>query len=161
MNSLRILTRLAPSLRSISHEMAFRKVPNQELIRKELQVPCFQSVRNYAKGGDRKKEKGKNPTKVEVNEEQLSSVVNLEKLKTQVEKSLAVMKDEFVKNLSLRSTTGAIETLKVSVDGKEVELQEIGQIIRKNPKTIVINLLGFPQLIPQVRHEIDHSMRSV
>lgn len=150
MNSLRILSRLGPSLHVIRYEVAFRHVGNQEIIRKELQLPVLLSVRNYAKGGDRKKEKGKNATKIEVNEEQLSSVVNLEKLKTQMEKSLTVMKDEFVKNLSIRSTTGAIETLKVNVDGKEIELQEIGQIIRKNPKTIVINLLGFPQLIPQV-----------
>lgn len=74
-----------------------------------------------------------------------------------MDKTMLTLKDEFVKNLSLRSSTGAIETLKVSADGKDYELQELGQIIRKNPKTIVINLLGFPQLIPQVLQSLSKS----
>lgn len=106
-------------------------------------------MRNYSKGKDKKKE-SKNPTKVFINEEQLASVVNVDNLKSQMERCMVIMKEEFAKNLSLRSTTGAIETLKVSADGKDYELQELGQIIRKNPKTIVINLIGFPQLIPNV-----------
>lgn len=150
MLSLRNLIRLAPALRYIKCEPVACQFLTQELIKRELQVPTFQPTRNYAKGKDKKKEKGKNPTKIEINEEQLASVVNLEKFKSLMDKSMSTMKDEFVKNLSLRSTTGAIETLKVNADGKDYELQELGQIIRKNPKTIVINLLGFPQLIPQV-----------
>lgn len=150
MFSLRNLSRLAPVLRGIKCDGIARQSLIQGIVRKELEAPSFQSVRNYAKGKDKKKEKGKKPAKVEINEEQLASVINVDQLRSQMEKTLTLMKDEFVKNLSLRSTTGAIETLKVNADGKEFELQELGQIIRKNPKTIVINLLGFPQLIPQV-----------
>lgn len=87
---------------------------------------------------------------VELNEEQMGSVINVEQLNIHMQKAIGVMKDEFVKNLSLRSTTGAIETLKIGVDGKDFELQELGQIVRKNPKTIVINMVAFPQTIPQV-----------
>lgn len=157
MLSLRNLIRLAPALRLIKRETVGCLSVTQEITRNDLQVPSFQPIRNYAKGKDKKKEKGKNPTKVEVNEEQLGSVVNLEKFKSQMDKIMTTMKDEFVKNLSLRSSTGAIETLKVNADGKEFELQELGQIIRKNPKTIVINLLGFPQLIPQVIQTLNKS----
>lgn len=149
MFSLRNVARLAPAFRLVRSEVVHHQVLIQEILKIEHPVASLQFTRNYAKGKDKGKDKSKK-LKVEVNEEQLSSVVNLEKLKAQMEKSLATMKDEFVKNLSLRSSTGAIETLKVSVDGKECELQELGQVIRKNPKTIVINLLGFPQLIPQV-----------
>lgn len=147
MFSLRNLTRLAPILRSFKCEAV---VWQSAVIKIRPEVLAIQPTRNYAKGKDKGKEKGKKPVKVEINEEQIGAVVNLEKLRTQMDKALTTMKDEFVKNLSLRSTTGAIETLKVNADGKEYELQEIGQVIRKNPKTIVINLLGFPQLIPQV-----------
>lgn len=153
MLSLRNLCRLTPALNGFRCDNIVRQSLIQGILRKELQVP----TRNYAKGKDIKKEKGKKGVKIEINEEQLSTVVNLEHLKTQMEKSLTTMKDEFVKNLSLRSTTGAIETLKVNADGKEFELQELGQIIRKNPKTIVINLLGFPQLIPQVLQTLNKS----
>ncbi|CRK99416.1 CLUMA_CG012650, isoform A [Clunio marinus] len=128
------------------------------VIRKEFQSPLLQPTRYYAKGKDRgTKDKIKKPIKIDMNQEQLNSIVDTSKIKMQMEKKLAIMKDEFVRNLSLRSSTGAIETLKVNADGKEYELQEIGQIIRKNPKTIVINLLGFPQLIPEVLKTINTS----
>uniref|UniRef100_U5EVR6 Ribosome-recycling factor, mitochondrial n=1 Tax=Corethrella appendiculata TaxID=1370023 RepID=U5EVR6_9DIPT len=112
-------------------------------------------IRNYAKGKDKKKDKSKG--KVHVNEEQLKSVINLDGLKTQMEKSLNQMRDDFIKNLSLRSTSGSIESLPVSFDGAEHELQELGQIVRKNPKTIVINMISFPQAIPQVLEAIKKS----
>lgn len=147
MLSLRNLSRLLISSRVILNEN-LSKAPSL-LVRNAPQAISVQIVRNYAKGKDKKRDT-KNATKVVVNEEQLASVINIDNLKTQMEKCMVTMKDEFGKNLSLRSTTGAIETLKVSADGKDYELQEIGQIIRKNSKTIVINLIGFPQLIPNV-----------
>lgn len=117
----------------------------------------YQQIRKYAKGKDKQKKDSKKPAKVEINQEQLASVINADQMKHQMDKVMDTMKDEFIKNLSLRSTTGAIETLKVNVDGKDVELQEIAQVIRKNPKTIVINLIGFPQLISQVLQSINKS----
>lgn len=154
MLSFRNLSRLIVSSRLILTENASR---TPKLLAKNApQAISVQIVRNYAKGKDKKKD-GKNPTKVFVNEEQLANVINLDNLKSQMEKSMTIMTDEFAKNLSLRSTTGAIETLKVSADGKDYELQELGQIIRKNPKTIVINLIGFPQLIPNVLQALSKS----
>lgn len=110
-----------------------------------------QIIRHYAKGKDKKKDnKNKKNVKLEINEHLLSSKINLEQLNTQFQKSLETMRDEFIKNLSLRSTTGSIETLKVPVEGKDHELQELAQIVRKNPKTIVVNMISFPQAIPSV-----------
>lgn len=154
MISLRNVSRLLISSRLILTET----IPRAPAIiaRNAPQAISVQIVRNYSKGKDKKKE-SKNPTKVFINEEQLGSVINVDNLKTQMEKCMVIMKDEFMKNLSLRSTTGAIETLKVSADGKDYELQELGQIIRKNPKTIVINLIGFPQLIPNVLQALSKS----
>lgn len=114
-------------------------------------------VRYYAKSKDKKKDKGKKAAKVEVNESQLREIINLDSLNNQMQRAVDLMRDEFIKNLSLRSTTGAIETLKVTVDGKEHELQELGQIARKNPKTIIVNMIAFPQTIPDVLKAIEKS----
>lgn len=151
---LRNLARIVATSRVILNENLHRAPPL--IARSAPQAISIEFVRNYAKGKNIKKD-NKNPTKVFVNEEQLASVVNLDNLKSQMDKCMVTMRDEFAKNLSLRSTTGAIETLKVSADGKEHELQELGQIIRKNPKTIVINLIGFPQLIPNVLQALSKS----
>ncbi|XP_058125636.1 ribosome-recycling factor, mitochondrial [Anopheles ziemanni] len=116
-----------------------------------------QSVRYYAKGKDKKKDKKGTTTKVQINEEQLTSLINLEGLRTQMEKSLTTMKEDYAKNLSLRSTTGSIETLRITYEGKDYQLQELGQVVRKNPKTIVVNLISFPQTIPAVLQAIQRS----
>uniref|UniRef100_A0AAG5D9P0 Ribosome-recycling factor, mitochondrial n=1 Tax=Anopheles atroparvus TaxID=41427 RepID=A0AAG5D9P0_ANOAO len=114
-------------------------------------------VRYYAKGKDKKKDKKGSPAKVQINEEQLNGLIDLDGLRAQMEKSLTTMKEEYVKNLSLRSTTGSIETLRISFDGKDYQLQELGQVVRKNPKTIVVNLISFPQTIPAVLQAIQRS----
>ncbi|XP_023168020.2 ribosome-recycling factor, mitochondrial [Drosophila hydei] len=119
----------------------------------------LQQARSYAKGKDRKKEKGGKgkPVKVEINEQQLRELINLDALNAQMEKSVLQMKDDFIKNLSLRSTSGAIDTLRIKVDGAEHELQELAQISRKNPKTIIVNMIAFPQTIPDVLRAIEKS----
>ena len=45
----------------------------------------------------------------------------------------------------------------MSLEGKEYELQELAQIVRKNPKTIVINMSIFPQAIPAALQAIQKS----
>lgn len=45
-------------------------------------------------------------TKVQVNENLLSEVVDVESLKKQLQKAIELLKNDFTKNLSLRSTTG-------------------------------------------------------
>ncbi|KAJ8948320.1 hypothetical protein NQ318_019304 [Aromia moschata] len=113
------------------------------------------SVRHYAKGKDKKKEKGK--SKVQINESQISQVVNVETVRIQMQKTVDHLKDEFVKHLSLRSTTGAIEMLPVHFDGKDHTLQELAQVVRKNPKTIVVNMSIFPQAIPSALKSLEKS----
>lgn len=159
MYSFRALHRLSSVQKLFQRSGIVRGLLVQEEIQNETLFfgQHKQQARYYAKSKDIKKDKGKKPVAVIINQEQLSSHVNLEKLNDQMSKTLSVMKEEFVKNLSLRSSTGAIETLKVNADGKEYELQELGQIVRKNPKTIVINLLGFPQLIPHVLQALNKS----
>ncbi|XP_055607899.1 ribosome-recycling factor, mitochondrial [Uranotaenia lowii] len=114
-------------------------------------------IRNYAKGKDKKKEKKGSSGKVHINEHQLAEVINLESLRTQMEKSINNLKDDYIKNLSIRSTTGSIETLIVSFEGKDYQLQELAQVVRKNPKTVVVNLVSFPQTIPSVLQAIQKS----
>lgn len=108
--------------------------------------------RNYAKNTSKQKEKMRNKglkfTKFHMTDEQLSVIVNVDSYKKKLQKSLDTLEDEFIKNLSLRSTTGSIETIKVKFETEEHELQDIAQIIRKNPKTIIINMASFPQMIP-------------
>ncbi|XP_053608837.1 ribosome-recycling factor, mitochondrial [Plodia interpunctella] len=104
--------------------------------------------RNYAKSKDKGKDKKGKGGKVEINPQMMSELVPVDKVKDRCNKVIEKMKEDFAKNLSLRSTTGSIESLPVKFEGKDYELQELAQIVRKNPKTIVINFGSFPQAIP-------------
>lgn len=116
--------------------------------------PCTIIVpaRHYAKSKDKAKikarDKGVKFAKIQLTNEQLQEIIDLDHLNSQMAKAVDTMRLEFIQNLSLRSTTGSIETLRVSVDGQDHELQELAQIVRKNPKTIVVNMASFPQTIP-------------
>lgn len=132
--------------------------PMQQTLRRYEKVTTnnFVIFRNYSKSKDRGKDK-KKPVKVEINPIQMSELVNVDKLKQRCNDAIEKMKDDFAKNLSLRSTTGSIESLPVKFEGKDYELQELAQILRKNPKTIVLNFASFPQVIPDALKAIANS----
>nr|CAD7423280.1 unnamed protein product [Timema monikensis] len=75
--------------------------------------------------------------KVEINEQQLSEVIKVDTLKGQMQRAVDHMKEEYVKNLSLRSTTGSMESLQVNFDGKEVT-KEHRENLAKNAKTLYV-----------------------
>ncbi|XP_022113207.2 ribosome-recycling factor, mitochondrial [Pieris rapae] len=114
-------------------------------------------IRNYAKSKDRGKEKkGKTP-KVDINPTMMAELVDVNKIKSRCQTSIDKMREDFAKNLSLRSATGSIESLPIKYEGKDYELQELAQVIRKNPKTLVIDFSSFPQVIPDVLKAIHSS----
>ncbi|KAL6447713.1 hypothetical protein ACFW04_000107 [Cataglyphis niger] len=100
------------------------------------------------KGKDRGKDKKKQKAQhIDYNE--MKQVVDVNKLTSQLEKTVEILKNDFVKYLSMRSTVGAIEELSVKFEGKDYTLQELAQISRK-PKLIVLNVSTFPQAIPNI-----------
>ncbi|XP_015608513.1 ribosome-recycling factor, mitochondrial [Cephus cinctus] len=110
----------------------------------------------FSKSKDRGKDKKKPSKPKEININELAEVINVEHLTSQMEKALEDLKNSFIKNLTLRSTTGSIEEIPVTYEGKEYKLQELVQISRK-PKTVVFNVSAFPQVIPQIIQAIAKS----
>ena len=74
-----------------------------------------------------------------------------------MKKSIEKLKDDYIQNVSLRSSSGSIEALTVMLDGEKFSLNDLGQVIRKNPSTIVINMINFPQAIPNVLKALKNS----
>ncbi|XP_065349395.1 ribosome-recycling factor, mitochondrial [Cloeon dipterum] len=129
------------------------------LLRPQLPTTFSVLTRFYAKGKGKGGSDGKHKKKgaVAVNENELAEILDVDAMKAQMQKALVVLKDEFVKNLSLRSTTGSIETIKVKFDGKDHALNELAQVVRKNPKTLVVNCTSVPQSIPNILQAIKQS----
>ncbi|XP_031620641.1 ribosome-recycling factor, mitochondrial [Contarinia nasturtii] len=151
---VRSISMLCPTLRSIGIRSATLTMPKPcRFIENNISVATavqFGSVRHYAKGKQKEKarNKGVKFATYKLPESQLNEIVNLDKYRQKLQKPVDTLQSDYIKHLSLRSTTGSIETVKVKVDGEDHDLQDIAQIIRKNPKTIVIDMIAFPQWIP-------------
>ncbi|KAK3862698.1 hypothetical protein Pcinc_031456 [Petrolisthes cinctipes] len=121
-------------------------------------TPCsFLQCQNryYAKGKDKK---GKNKqTKVHVTEAEMSELVNVTKMNDQFSQLVEDLKQDYIKNLSLRTAAGSLEALPVVLEGDEYPLNEVAQIFRKSPQVVVINAAAFPQALPSIAKAIRES----
>ncbi|XP_075229590.1 mitochondrial ribosome recycling factor 1 [Lycorma delicatula] len=136
----------------------FSKVSNLSVCQLALPVSVDKiNVRFYAKGKDKKKGDKKGKNKVIIDENILVGIVDVEKLHAQMQNSIESLKEDYVKNLSLRSNAGSVEGLAVKFEGSEYRLQELAQVIRQNPKSIILNMSAFPQAIPAVLEAIEKS----
>lgn len=146
-----IATPFVPSCQVCHSIVSIHTIQKGFLTKSLLQNQC----RHYAKGKDKKKDKTKG--KVQINDAQIAEVADIQVLKDQMQDSVEGLKESFIKHLSVRSSSGAIEALKVDLDGKEHSIQELAQVVRKNPKTVVINMAIFPQAIPAVTKALRES----
>lgn len=110
------------------------------------------NARNYsmtsvlAKSKDRGEKKQKTQ-RIDYNE--FEQVVDVNKLKSELDNAIEGLKNNFTQHLSVRSSIGAIEMLSIKFEGKDYTLQELAQISRK-PKLVVLNVSTFPQSIPDI-----------
>ncbi|KAF7418545.1 hypothetical protein HZH68_001198 [Vespula germanica] len=112
-------------------------------------VKMFSTTVVLAKSKDRGKDKKKLTHKKNIDLREMEDVINVEKLTSQLEKTMDRLKENYIKNVSLRSAAGAIEELPVTLDGTQYLLQELVQITRTS-KLVTLNASAFPQYIPNI-----------
>lgn len=149
------------SINSLHDGCSVTLTSNINRSRRDSTVCCKQSSRSFSvtnvalKSKDR--EKKKKPGKSQqLNINELAEFVDVEQLKSNFDKAVEDLKSNFVKHLTLRSSTGSIEQLTVTFEGQDYLLQELVEIARK-PKTVVLNVNVFPQAIPQVLEALSKS----
>lgn len=112
-----------------------------------------------SKSKDRgRSDKKASPAHVNLNE--ISEVMNVDRLLSQFDKAVEDFKDQMIKHVGLRTSAGAIEDLIVKYDGDDYKLQELVQISRK-PKMIVMNVTTFPQTIPNILDTLSKSQMNL
>jgi len=137
------------------------------------------TVRLYSKAKDKSKGDKKKKNVVQINEDEIKELVNFDKLKHELERSLDQLKADYVKNLSLRSNLsidlqlfhyfipyitffnltyiGSIENLPIDFEGDTYSLQELAQITKKGPQLLVVNVSSFPTAVTDVVKAINES----
>lgn len=153
MISTRSISVLVPAFKSIAVRNTQLVLPKQYKFNSshvtEVRTLQFDSVRYYAKSKQQEKARNKGVKFVtyKLPDEKLNEIVNVDNYRKKLQKTIETLQADYIKNLSLRSTSGSIENVKVKFEGEEHELQDIAQVIRKNPKTVVIDMIAFPQMI--------------
>lgn len=71
------------------------------------------------------------------------------------------LESQYKVNFSIDFSSGSVESLKVEFEEEEYVLQDLAQISRKNPKTLIINMSSFPQLIPVTMKALNESGMNV
>lgn len=163
MAALRCVTRIIPQLAPAAARQIFHssqigaKVRSLSSLhgRDRLLAPlCYQVAisRSYAKKA--KKEKGgkgrSKAHKVDLSPEEIEEVINYDKMMSQFDEALEHLKQEYIKQLSLRTNVGAFDQLVVETSDGKFPLNQLAQIVQKNPSLIAINMGPVPQYIPAV-----------
>ncbi|CAG0888389.1 unnamed protein product [Darwinula stevensoni] len=109
-----------------------------------------------AKGKDKGKD-GKGKKTIAISEEEMSSVIDVDRYKKALSQTLDAMKHSYVEQVSLRTSIGSIESLTVELEGDTFPLSEVAQLVKKSPQLYIINVSSFPQAAPSVMKAIQES----
>ncbi|CAH1272655.1 MRRF [Branchiostoma lanceolatum] len=115
------------------------------------------AVRHYAKKGKKPQKGGKGGGRVEINSSVGSEVTDIEAVRGKMQKALDALKEEYVKNLSLRTSVGSLDSISVQTLNGRFPLNHLGQIVMKSPQMYHVNMVGAPQEIPSVLQAIGQS----
>jgi len=118
--------------------------------------PLLVPVRNYAKGKG-KPGKGKKAKNINVSDEEMEELINVDKMRDQFDGAVSNLRDEYIQNLTIRTSLGSIESLEVEFEGDMYPLQEVAQVIRKSPQMLQINAATFPSATTSIVQALQHS----
>ncbi|XP_076316454.1 mitochondrial ribosome recycling factor 1 [Tachypleus tridentatus] len=130
---------------------SFFSLTNNSLLNSSCSVYLLLS-RSYAKKKNKDptgKSKGPHP-KVILKDEELMEVIQVDVMKDHMQQVVEKLHSDYIKHVSLRSTAGSIENVEVNVEGSVYPLNQVAQIVRKNPHLVVINMSNFPEAIKSV-----------
>lgn len=113
--------------------------------------------RCYAKKVKNKSKKDKGKPKIDVNLEEVEEVVNLPEMKKEMANILEQLKSDYIHQLSLRISTNTFQTIPVETADGKFPLNQLGQVIQKNPSLIIINLAMSPQYLTAVKDALSNS----
>ncbi|XP_058792133.1 ribosome-recycling factor, mitochondrial [Phymastichus coffea] len=141
-----------------SLNLQFQKFKSEKylLLEKEILSRNIHTSIVSRKSKDRGGKEKKKPKASKIDLNVISELFDTESLINDMNQVIENLKADFIKNLTLRSTSGSLEQIPVLLDGKEYQLQELAQIARK-PKIIVLNIASFPTAIPHILKAIEKS----
>ncbi|KAK2871406.1 hypothetical protein Q8A67_023933 [Cirrhinus molitorella] len=113
-------------------------------------------VRHYATKKSKVKAKGQT-AKVNINAALVEDIISLEEVKEDMAAVLTTLKEDFSRNLSIRTSPGALDHITVTTKDGKFPLNQLGQISMKSPQLLVVNMTGFPEATAAVTRALQDS----
>ncbi|XP_068430868.1 ribosome-recycling factor, mitochondrial isoform X2 [Clinocottus analis] len=100
--------------------------------------------RLYATKKAKAKAKGQS-AKVNINAALVEDIISLDEVKGDMTAVLDALKEDFTRNLSIRSSPGALDHIVVTTKDGKFPLNQLGQVSMKSPQLIMVNMSSFPE----------------
>ncbi|KAF3702132.1 Ribosome-recycling factor, mitochondrial [Channa argus] len=104
----------------------------------------YAGTRLYATKKAKAKAKGQS-AKVNINTSLVEDIISLDEVKEDMTAVFNALKDEFTRNLSIRTSAGALDHIVVMTQDGKFPLNQLGQISMKSPQLIMVNMSSFPE----------------
>ncbi|XP_035391308.1 ribosome-recycling factor, mitochondrial isoform X2 [Electrophorus electricus] len=116
--------------------------------------PCY--VRHYATKKSKAKAKGQ-VAKVSINAALVEDIISLEEVQEDMATVLATLKEDFSRNLGIRTSPGALDHILVTTKDGKCPLNQLGQISMKSSQLMVVNMTSNPEATAAVTRALQES----
>ncbi|KAG9477959.1 hypothetical protein GDO78_013119 [Eleutherodactylus coqui] len=107
------------------------------------------------------KGKTKGQARVNLNTDLVKDIIDLKDVEGDMKNVLDSLKEDFNKNLSIRTSPGAFDHIIVKTKDGKFQLSHLGQITLKSPRLFVINMASFPECTNAVMDAIRESQMNL
>uniref|UniRef100_A0A6I8NIJ0 Ribosome-recycling factor, mitochondrial n=1 Tax=Ornithorhynchus anatinus TaxID=9258 RepID=A0A6I8NIJ0_ORNAN len=91
------------------------------------------------------KGKGQAQARVNLNAALVEDIINLEEVNRDLQTVMEALKDDFNKNLNIRTSAGALDHISVPTEDGKFSLNQLAQISMKSPQLVLVNMANFPE----------------
>ncbi|XP_025905372.1 ribosome-recycling factor, mitochondrial [Nothoprocta perdicaria] len=91
------------------------------------------------------KGKGQAQARVNISAALVEDIINLEETSEDMQAVVEALKEDFSRNLNIRTSPGAFDHIVVVTKDGKFPLNQLGQISQKSPQLIIVNMTNFPE----------------
>ncbi|XP_077139597.1 ribosome-recycling factor, mitochondrial [Ranitomeya variabilis] len=142
--ALKCMGRLRPILHQLRHTATPCTWKTALVVPQQDQHMTLLS-RHFATKANKGKTKGHTPSRVNINMALVEDIINLKEVEQDMKNAIDGLKEDFNKNLSIRTSPGAFDHIIVKTKDGKFPLSHLGQITLKSPRLFVINMASFPE----------------
>lgn len=164
MSLVRHFVRSALPLRTVLQDAGQRTLSSCVVGRQLMYTPRVASwcvVRCYAKKLDKDAKKEKEvkakAARHKLNERELDGIIDSDAMNKEYQEIVDKLKQDYIHSLALRTSTASFEQLMVETEDGLFPLNQLAQIVQKNPTLLIINLVAMPQYTGAVLEALKNS----